>query len=79
MVSISGTAACRIPEKSYNIFFENVCRVIMGSKQKTQLRRLVNFTFTRHALINLSEERLQVIEYQIQKRDQELLAIPNVE
>lgn len=51
----------------------------MGSKQKTQLRRLVNFTFTRHALINLSEERLQVIEYQIQKRDQELLAIPNVE
>lgn len=30
----------------YRISFEDVCRAIMGSKQKTQLRRLVNFTFT---------------------------------
>lgn len=61
----------------YHISFEDVCRAIMGSKQKTQLRRLVNFTFTRHPSINLPEERLQAIEYRIQKRARELLAIPN--
>ena len=61
----------------YRISFEDVCRAIMGSKQKTQLRRLVNFTFTRHPSINLPEERLQAIETHIQKRVRELLAIPN--
>lgn len=61
----------------YRISFEDVCRAIMGSKQKTQLRRLVNFTFTRHPSINLPEERLQAIENHIQKRVRELLAIPN--
>lgn len=61
----------------YRISFEDVCRAIMGSKQKTQLRRLLNFTFTRHPSINLPEERLQAIENHIQKRVRELLAIPN--
>lgn len=61
----------------YRISFEDVCRAIMGSKQKTQLRRLLNFTFTRHPSINLSEERLQAIENHTQKRVRELLAIPN--
>ena len=61
----------------YRISFEDVCRAIMGSKQKTQLRRLVNFTFTRHPSINLPEERLQATEYHIQTRARELLAIPN--
>lgn len=62
----------------YRISFEDVCREIMSNKQKTQLRKLVNFTFTRHPSINLPEERLQAIENQIQKRVRELLAIPNV-
>ena len=61
----------------YCISFEDVCRAIMGSKQKTLLRRLVNFTFTRHPSINLPEGRLQAIEYHIKKRARELLAIPN--
>ena len=61
----------------YRISFEDVCRAIMGSKQKNQLRKLVNFSFTRHPSINLPEERLQAIENHIQKRVRELLAIPN--
>ena len=61
----------------YRISFEDVCRAIMGSEQKTLLRRLVNFTFTRHPSINLPEGRLQAIEYHIKKRARELLAIPN--
>ena len=61
----------------YRISFEDVCRAIMSSKQKNQLRKLVNFTFTRHPSINLPEERLQAIENHIQKRTRELLAIPN--
>lgn len=61
----------------YRISFEDVCRAVMSSKQKNQLRKLVNFTFTRHPSINLPEERLQAIENHIQKRVRELLAIPN--
>ena len=61
----------------YRISFEDVCRAIMSSRQKNQLRKLVNFTFTRHPSINLPEERLQAIENHIQKRVRELLAIPN--
>ena len=61
----------------YRISFEDVCRAVMSSKQKNQLRKLVNFTFTRHPSINLPEERLQTIENHIQKRVRELLAIPN--
>ena len=49
------------------ISFEDVCRAIKVGKQKNQLRKLVNFTFTRHPSINLSEERLQATKYHIQK------------
>ena len=62
----------------YRISFEDVCRAIMSSKQKNQLRKLVKFTFTRHPLINLPEDRLQAIENHIQKRTRELLAIPSM-
>lgn len=61
----------------YRISFEDICRAIMGGKQKNQLCRLVIFTFTIHPSINLPEKRLQAIEIHIQKRVRELLAIPN--
>lgn len=61
----------------YRISFEDVCRAIMGSKRKNQLRKPVKFNLTRHPLINLPKERLQAIENHIQKRGRELLAIPN--
>ena len=61
----------------YGVSFDEVCKAVMGSKQKSQLRKLLNFTFTRHPSINLPEERLTAIEAQIQTRARELMSIPN--
>lgn len=61
----------------YGVSFDEVCKAVMGSKQKSQLRKLLNFTFTRHPSINLPEERLTAIEAQISKRARELMSIPN--
>ena len=60
----------------YRISYEEVCREVMGTKQKAQLRKLIGFTFTRHPSMNLPEERLEAIEKQIALRTRELLAIP---
>ena len=61
----------------YGVSFDEVCKAVMGSKQKSQLRKLLNFTFTRHPSINLPEERLTAIETQIHTRARELMSISN--
>ena len=73
--NLSEYAKSRTPP--YGVSFDDVCKAVMSSKQKTQLRRLLNFTFIRHPSINLPEERLTAIEAQIQKRARELMSIPN--
>ena len=60
------------------VSYENVCREVMGAKQRTQLRRLIGFRFQRHPSINLPEEHLQAIEKQIDLRVKELLSLPRV-
>ena len=60
----------------YHIPYETVCREVMGTKQRNQLRRLIGFRFQRHPEINLPEERLTAIEDQINLRVRELLALP---
>ncbi len=60
----------------YGVTFENICKEVMGAKQKAQLRRLIGFKFKRHSSINLPEERLIAIENHINDRVRELLAIP---
>lgn len=60
----------------YRISYEEVCKEVMGAKQKAQLRRLIGFRFKRHPSINLPEERLTAIEKQIGERTRELLSIP---
>ena len=60
----------------YGVSFEDVCREVMGSRQKSQLRRLLDFTFTRHPSINWPEERLAAVEKQIKTRVRDLLSIP---
>ena len=62
----------------YGVSYENVCREVMGTKQRTQLRRLIGFRFQRHPSINLPEEHLQAIEKQIDLRVRELLSLPRV-
>lgn len=75
LANLSEYAKTRTPP--YGVSFDEVCKAVMGSKQKSQLRRLLNFTFTRHPSINLPEERLTAIEAQIQTRVRELMSIPN--
>ena len=60
----------------YQIPYETVCREVMGTKQRNQLRRLIDFRFRRHPSINLPEWRLIAIEKQINTRVRELLALP---
>lgn len=75
LANLSEYAKTRTPP--YGVSFDEVCKAVMGSKQKSQLRKLLNFTFTRHPSINLPEERLTAIEAQISKRARELMSIPN--
>lgn len=60
----------------YRISYEDICKEVMGTKQRAQLRRLIGFRFTRHEHINLPEERLSAIEKHINQRVRELLTIP---
>lgn len=60
----------------YGMDYEAICREIMGTKQRNQLRRLIGFHFTRHPSINLPEERLTAIEKHIDQRVRELLSLP---
>ena len=62
----------------YGISYENICREVMGTKQRNQLRRLIGFRFKRHPSINLPEKHLQAIEKQIDLRVRELLSLPRV-
>ena len=71
MEDLAAYAATR--SNPYGITYENVCREVMGKKQKEQLRRLTGFRFERHPSINLPEERLVTIEKHLQKRVQDLL------
>lgn len=61
----------------YRISYEEICKEIMGAKQKSQLRRLIGFKFKRHPSLNLPEERLAAIEKQVNERVRELLALPS--
>lgn len=61
----------------YRIPYEEICKEVMGAKQKAQLRRLVGFAFERHPSLNLPEKRLIAIEKQLEERVRELLSIPS--
>lgn len=56
--------------------FENVVREFITPRQKEQLRRLIDFTFTRHKNYNLPAKRLKAIEQFLQQRVRELMEIP---
>lgn len=61
----------------YGVSFEDVCREVMGPRQKAQLRKLIGFRFTRHPSFNLPEEHLEAIERHLQKRVRQLLMLGN--
>lgn len=55
--------------------FLTFAREVITKEQKKKLRKLINFTFTRHSRYNLPSHRLKIIERFIQKRVHELLAL----
>ncbi len=60
----------------YGVSYEEICMEVMGTKQKEQLRRVLDFKFKRHSSINLPEEHLQAIEKVLGDRARELLSMP---
>lgn len=60
----------------YRIPYEDICKAVMGPKQKAELRKMFDFKFRRHPSINLPEKRLSAIEKQLAKRTRELLILP---
>lgn len=59
----------------YEITYDELCKTIVGKKQKAQLRKLINFHFTESDVCNLPHWRLDAIEEMIRKRVSELLKI----
>lgn len=62
----------------YGISYENICREVMGARQRAELKKLIGFKFKRHPSINLPEWRLEATEKHIERRVRELLSMPRV-
>ena len=60
---------------AFGVAHIEIAKEFITSRQKAQLRKMINFKFTKHARYNLSAQRLKKIEVFLQKRVQELLAL----
>lgn len=60
----------------YGIPYEVICREVMGTAQRTQLKRMIGFKLKRHEQYNLPEKHLKAIERQLAQRVRELLSLP---
>ena len=70
-------AKTRFPAYS-NTTFEGICQTFMTARQVGKLRKMVNFSFTRHAKLNLPEEHLAAIEKHLRKRASQLISLTKV-
>ena len=55
--------------------FDKILTEVAGKTQIAQLRKMANFSFTRHPSLNLPEERLQKIERFVRARAVRMLAL----
>jgi len=55
--------------------FENICQTIMTARQTEKLRKMLNFSFTRHPKLNLPEDHLAAIEKHLRKRASQLIRL----
>jgi hypothetical protein len=60
--------AARLQPRSGYTSFEDLAKAVIGPRQITKLRKLINFEFRRHPHYNLPEWRLKAIEKHIGKR-----------
>ena len=64
---------------AYDVPFENVVRAFITPRQKSALRRMIGFRFTRGSKYRLPAKRLDAIEAFLQRRLRFLLTIPEQE
>lgn len=60
---------------AFGVAHIEIAKEFITSRQKAQLRKMINFRFTKHARYNLPAKRLKIIEEFLQKRVQELLSL----
>lgn len=72
--NIEKYAKTRFPANGANSY-EDIVKAFISERQKTQLRKLINFKFKKHSRYNLSNERLLIIEEFLQKRVNSFLKI----
>ncbi|MDR0490183.1 MAG: XRE family transcriptional regulator [Oscillospiraceae bacterium] len=58
-----------------NTTFEGICQTYITARQIEKLRKLANFSFTRHPKLNLPEEHLAAIEKHLKKRASQLIGL----
>ena len=66
-------AYARTRLSAYNVPFENVVREFITPRQKEQLRRMLNFSFTHDKNYRLPAARMRIIERHLQKRAGQLM------
>ena len=60
---------------AFGVAHIEIAKEFITSRQKVQLRKMINFKFAKHPRYNLPAKRLKVIEEFLQKRVQELLSL----
>jgi hypothetical protein len=58
-----------------NTTFEGICQSFITGRQIEKLRKILNFTFTRHPKMNLPDGHLAAIEKHIKKRASQLIGL----
>ncbi len=57
------------------VTYEEIVKQFVTERQKSQLRKMINFKFKKHSRYNFPRKRLETIEKFLQKRTQELLGL----
>ena len=65
-------ATTRFPAYA-NTTFEGICQTYITARQVAKLRKLINFSFTRHPKLNLPEEHLAAMEKLLRRRASQLI------
>ena len=60
---------------AFGVAHIEIAKEFITSRQKAQLRKMINFKFAKHTRYNLPSKRLKVIEEFLQRRVQELLSL----
>ena len=60
-----------------NTTFEGICQSFITGRQTDKLRKMINFSFTRHPKLNLPEEHISAMEKHLRKRASLLIGMRN--